>query len=92
MAMEGSKTPSGARIPEFDQMIFRTRNDEAFSRMPVNCLNIPAVARERTLHSAFVEIPDAEGTVIRGSDKLGVGRSKAESIKIRDDLNWGGKG
>ena len=78
MAMKRGKTPSSAGIPEFDQVIFGTRNYEAFRGVPVNRLNVPAVARERALHGAFVEIPDAQGTVIGGSDKLGVGGGKAE--------------
>jgi len=43
MDVQGAKAGSRSGIPEFDQIILRTRHEQAFGGMPLHAAHIPSM-------------------------------------------------
>jgi hypothetical protein len=76
--MQCRETAGSSWVPEFDEIVFGTRGDEAFCRVPVYGTDFPAVAGEDTFFDAFVEVPYFDKIVVACTNEFGiVGRKPA---------------
>jgi len=86
VAVESCQAACSPGIPEFHKMVFRTRYNQPFGRVPVAGLNVPAVTGQCALLYALVEVPDFESAVVRCGDELCVCWRESVSRTIR----WAG--
>lgn len=64
MTVQCSQASAGSRIPEFDLMVFRTRDKQSLCGMPITGLDVPIVACQDRVAGAGSEVKYLESRII----------------------------
>mmetsp|Transcript_5317 Transcript_5317/g.7162 ORF Transcript_5317/g.7162 Transcript_5317/m.7162 type:complete len:204 (+) Transcript_5317:1552-2163(+) len=80
MTIQCAKYRSTPRIPEFHQIILRTRSNHTRSRMPLNTLHIPPMPLQHLLLRLPRPIPHPHRRIIPTRNKLRIGRTKTQPM------------
>jgi len=62
--IQSCQVASRLGVPQFDEVVFTSRGEKRFLRMPVNTFDIPSVSCQSSLFDSLVKVPDLDGAVV----------------------------